>query len=50
LLILAETNLVGSERLTEKVINAISTHNFEFDNNTLQVTMSFGVACYAKKD
>ena len=50
LLILAETNLVGSERLTEKVINAISTHKFEFDNNTLQVTMSFGMACYAKKD
>lgn len=50
LIILAETNLVGSERLTEKIINAISTHKFEFDNNTLQVTMSFGMACYAKKD
>ena len=50
LVILAETNLVGSERLTEKIINAINTHKFEFDKNILQVAMSFGMACYTNKD
>ena len=50
LIILAETNLAGSARLTEKIINAIKTHKFEFDANTLQIAMSFGMACYAKKD
>jgi two-component system cell cycle response regulator len=50
LIILAETNLAGSERLAEKIIDAINTHKFEFDNNTLQVAMSFGMACYAQKE
>jgi two-component system cell cycle response regulator len=50
LIILAETNLAGSERLAEKIKDAINTHKFEFDNNTLQVAMSFGMACYTKKD
>lgn len=50
LIILAETNLAGSERLTEKLINAIDTHEFEFNKNTLQVAMSFGMSCYSRKD
>ncbi|MBT3924074.1 MAG: GGDEF domain-containing protein [Nitrospina sp.] len=50
LIILAETNLAGSERLTEKIINAINTHKYEFDQNPLQVAMSFGMASYTKKD
>ena len=49
LIILAEINLTVSERLAERIINTISSHKFEFDKNTLQVAMSFSMACYMKK-
>ena len=50
LIILAETNLAGSARLVEKLINAIETHRFQFDESVLEVAMTFGVACHASKD
>ncbi len=49
LIILPETNLLGGAKVAEKIRSAIEQRNFQFRENKIKVSMSFGVSCHTGK-
>ena len=49
LIVLPDTTLNGAAKVIEKIRSSIESFNFEFNQEKIKVTMSFGVACHANE-